>query len=198
MSGQQQHTSSPKVWASKKNAAASSSSSFTPEMRDRQARGKDPYDSDSQGSDWAPGQDGSSSGGGGSGAGAGGAGGAAGVPVPGLDYGGSSGDTGPFRVGVPPRGEPFAVLERRRIAAQILDSPELLMMAAQRDDESIPATRLKYTRMLCGIEESSSLASSSSSSSAAGAAHSSPADKQRKRSQHGQGQRSGSGRGSGR
>lgn len=27
------------------------------------------------------------------------------------------------------------MLERRRIAAQVLDSPELLMMAAQRDNE---------------------------------------------------------------
>ncbi|KAI0025114.1 hypothetical protein F4780DRAFT_413411 [Xylariomycetidae sp. FL0641] len=47
--------------------------------------------------------------------------------------------------------ETYADLERRRVAQQILDSPELLMMAAQRDDESVPATRLRWTRVLCGI-----------------------------------------------
>ncbi|KAI2471737.1 hypothetical protein F4781DRAFT_75499 [Annulohypoxylon bovei var. microspora] len=94
---------------------------FTAEMRDRQARGKDPYESsEGSGGDW------SSEGG--------------------KKYRGSGKD----------RGEAFPVIERRRLAAQILDSPELLMMAAQRDNESIPATRLRYTRMLCGFEESPS------------------------------------------
>ena len=43
------HASNPKVESSKQTV-------FTPEMRDRQARGKDPYHSDSEDSDWAPGQ----------------------------------------------------------------------------------------------------------------------------------------------
>ncbi|KAI0124483.1 hypothetical protein F4776DRAFT_204100 [Hypoxylon sp. NC0597] len=88
---------------------------FTAEMRDRQARGKDPYESSDGSSDWAS---------------------------EGTKYRAGGG-----------KDESFAVLERRRIAAQVLDSPELLMMAAQRDNESIPATRLRYTRMLCGFEE---------------------------------------------
>ncbi|KAI0137229.1 hypothetical protein BJ170DRAFT_678081 [Xylariales sp. AK1849] len=83
---------------------------FTAEMRDRQARGKDPYQDSSDSSDsWGSRHR--------------------------------------------PKDEPFAVVERRRIAAQVLDTPELLMMNAQRDNASIPATRLRYTRMLCGIEE---------------------------------------------
>ncbi|KAI0885341.1 uncharacterized protein GGS22DRAFT_163466 [Annulohypoxylon maeteangense] len=91
--------------------------SFTPEMRDRQARGKDPYDS-SEGSsgDW-PSESGKN-----------------------------------YRKGGSSRNEAFSTVERRRMAAQILDSPELLMMAAQRDNDSIPATRLRYMRMLCGLE----------------------------------------------
>ncbi|KAI0013212.1 hypothetical protein F4779DRAFT_441780 [Xylariaceae sp. FL0662B] len=87
---------------------------FTPEMRDRQARGKDPYES-SDSSDWTGGPLGYRAGGG--------------------------------------KDEPFSILERRRVAAQVLDSPELLMMAAQRDNQSMPATRLRYQRMLCGISE---------------------------------------------
>ncbi|KAI1083735.1 hypothetical protein F5B20DRAFT_347992 [Whalleya microplaca] len=142
---------------------------FTPEMRDRQARGKDPYES-SDSSDWTGGP---------------------------LRYQAGGG-----------KDEPFSILERRRIAAQVLDSPELLMMAAQRDNQvsssfilsspfpslsstpppflapthsltsplppnpsitspdqtkphltkapqpqSIPATRLRYQRMLCGFAE---------------------------------------------
>ncbi|KAI1780982.1 hypothetical protein F4818DRAFT_451239 [Hypoxylon cercidicola] len=88
---------------------------FTAEMRDQQARGKDPYELSDGSSGWTSEDSGYRAGGG--------------------------------------KDEPFAVVERRRVAAQVLDSPELLMMAAQRDNESIPATRLRYTRMLCGFEE---------------------------------------------
>ncbi|KAI0536283.1 hypothetical protein GGR58DRAFT_400768 [Xylaria digitata] len=141
------NTNSPKPeGGSKHTTASSSTTSFTPEMRDRQARGKNPYDSDSDGSDWVTPQ----------GAGTG--------------DGNGNGNTGPQRVGPRKRDEPFAVYDRRRVAAQILDSPELLMMAAVRDDESIPATRLKYTRVLCGVEEPNT-----------GAARSSTTEKQRKR-----------------
>ncbi|KAI1769665.1 hypothetical protein GGR53DRAFT_473495 [Hypoxylon sp. FL1150] len=96
-------------------AAGVGTGTFTAEMRDQQARGKDPYESSDGSSDWT-----------------------------------SEGSKYPAGGG---KDEPFATLERRRVAGQILNSPELLMMAAQRDNESIPATRLRYTRMLCGIEE---------------------------------------------
>lgn len=107
-------------------------------MRDRQARGKDPYDSGSDDGDWPEPHGGSGSGNS-------------------IGGGGISaqGHAGPQRVGTPKRGERFVLQARRRMAAQILDSPELLMMAALRDDMSYPATRLKYTRILCGLEEPS-------------------------------------------
>ncbi|KAK9778688.1 hypothetical protein SCAR479_04311 [Seiridium cardinale] len=85
---------------------------FTAEMRDRQARGKDPYQDSKDSSDpsnWAARRR--------------------------------------------SKKEPFAVEEKRHQAAQILDNPELLMMNAQRENDSLPATRLRYTRMLCGVEE---------------------------------------------
>ncbi|KAI2642273.1 hypothetical protein GGS21DRAFT_501756 [Xylaria nigripes] len=111
---------------------------FTDEMRNRQARGRDPYDSDSEDGDWGTAQP--------SGTGA--------RPgTSGAGYNNVLGAAMPLRISAPKKDEPFATYERRRMAAQILDSPELLMMAALRDDESFPATRLKYTRMLCGLEE---------------------------------------------
>ncbi|KAM0815076.1 hypothetical protein AB5N19_00869 [Seiridium cardinale] len=85
---------------------------FTAEMRDRQARGKDPYQDSKDSSDpsnWAARRR--------------------------------------------SKKEPFVVEEKRHQAAQILDNPELLMMNAQRENDSLPATRLRYTRMLCGVEE---------------------------------------------
>lgn len=113
-------------------------------MRDRQARGKDPYDSGSEDGDWPEPHGGSGSG---NGNGSGNGSGNADVVM---------GNAGPQRVGAPKRDERFALQHRRRMAAQIMDSPELLMMAALRDDMSYPATRLKYTRILCGLEEPSS------------------------------------------
>ncbi|KAI1471350.1 uncharacterized protein F4812DRAFT_413654 [Daldinia caldariorum] len=89
---------------------------FTADMRDRQARGKDPYESSDASSNWTP------------------------------------EGTRKHRAGGG-KDESFSMTERRRVASQVLDSPELLMMAAQRDNESIPATRLRYIRMLCGFEE---------------------------------------------
>lgn len=143
-------------------------------MRDRQARGKDPYrDSDSEDSDSPPAQGPGSLIGGGGGGGSSGAG-----------NGSSSLREGELkRVGAPKRDEHFAVYDRRRMAAQILDSPELLIMAAMRDDASLPATRLKYTRVLCGVEEQYTLVSRPSSPPGAGtgAARSPGPDKQGKR-----------------
>ncbi|KAI0517378.1 hypothetical protein F5B22DRAFT_122321 [Xylaria bambusicola] len=151
------HTSSPKPESSRHSAATSTT--FTPEMRDRQARGKDPYHSDSEDSDWAPGQ--GDRGGDGS------------------RTGSSRGNVGPARTGTRKRdAEPFAAVDRRRMAAQILNSPELLMMAALRDDESVAATRLKYTRMLCGMDEPTR----------PGIPHTAPTETQRKRPNQDQGQ----------
>ncbi|KAF2971431.1 hypothetical protein GQX73_g2105 [Xylaria multiplex] len=158
----QTNTNSPKPeGGSKHTTASSSTTSFTPEMRDRQARGKNPYDSDSDGSDW--------------------------ITPQGAGTGDGNGTAGPQRVGPRKRDEAFAVYDRRRVAAQILDSPELLMMAAVRDDESIPATRLKYTRVLCGVEEPNTRT---------GGARSSTTEKQRKRPnpEQGQGQSGASGK----
>ncbi|KAI1198545.1 hypothetical protein F5X97DRAFT_323254 [Nemania serpens] len=120
-------------------SSSSSTTDFTPQMRDRQARGKDPYDSGSEDGDWPEPHGASGSGGNGGGGGT--------VP-------GEGSAPGPQRVGTPKRSERFALQDRRRMAAQVLDSPELLIMAALRDDLSYPATRLKYTRILCGLEES--------------------------------------------
>ncbi|RWA06057.1 hypothetical protein EKO27_g9055 [Xylaria grammica] len=67
------------------------------------------------------------------------------------------------------------------------------MMAAVRDDESIPATRLKYTRVLCGVEEPNT------TSTRPAAARALTAEQQRKRSNleqgKGQEQRGASGKG---
>ncbi|KAI1422094.1 hypothetical protein F5Y12DRAFT_650887 [Xylaria sp. FL1777] len=172
------HSNSPKPEGSKHTAASSDTATFTPEMRDRQARGKNPYHSDSEDSDWAPGQGSRSGDGSGDGSGdSGGGGGTSGNAS-------SQGNAGPPRVGAPKRDEAFAVYDRRRVASQILNSSELLMMAALRDDQSIPATRLKYTRVLCGVEEQSA------TSTRPGATRPSPslAEKQNKRSNHGHGQ----------
>ncbi|KAI0425701.1 hypothetical protein F5Y09DRAFT_321056 [Xylaria sp. FL1042] len=140
------HSNSPKPEGSKHTttaaASSSASTSFTPEMRDRQARGKNPYHSDSEDSDWVPGPE-NRSGGEGSG---------------GSSNDSAQGNLGPARDGrYTTKGddESFAVYDRRRVAAQILHNHELLVMAAVRDEQSIPATRLKYTRVLCGIGEPS-------------------------------------------
>ncbi|KAI1846513.1 hypothetical protein JX265_004964 [Neoarthrinium moseri] len=110
--GQQQHH----------QHAADGAPVFTAEMRDRQARGKDPYHESEDSED--------------------------------ANYWGG----GRHR-----RDEPFAVVDQRRKAVQVLDTPELLMTYAQRDNESVPATRLRYTRMLCGVAADGSAQGASSS-----------------------------------
>ncbi|KAL2113043.1 hypothetical protein VUR80DRAFT_3458 [Thermomyces stellatus] len=49
--------------------------------------------------------------------------------------------------------EGFRAVEQRRIAAQVLSDPELLLMYALSRQDSIPGTRLHFTRILCGYEE---------------------------------------------
>ncbi|KAK0626021.1 hypothetical protein B0T14DRAFT_561971 [Immersiella caudata] len=106
---------------------ASSSSSvmgdtFTPQMRDRQARGKDPYHSGdgSEGSDLSDRETSS----------------------------GSRLRLGSSRL----EKEDFTRTERRNKAEAYLDNPELLMMYAQSTEDSMAGARLHFTRMLCGYE----------------------------------------------
>ncbi|KAI1003725.1 hypothetical protein K3495_g4479 [Podosphaera aphanis] len=49
-----------------------------------------------------------------------------------------------------PKRESYEVLEWRRQAAVILDSPELLLMFSQSRNDSVTGTRHYFTRMLCG------------------------------------------------
>ncbi|PBP23740.1 hypothetical protein BUE80_DR005380 [Diplocarpon rosae] len=44
-------------------------------------------------------------------------------------------------------------IQKRRMAAVILDSPELLMMHSQARSDSIPGTRHYFTKILCGYED---------------------------------------------
>ncbi|KAI0407885.1 hypothetical protein F4802DRAFT_551653 [Xylaria palmicola] len=98
---------------------------FPREMLDRQARGKNPY---------RPASDDSSD-----------------------DDGGL--EMAPLRRSGAPKNnknkQSFAVSHRRRLAGQILNSPELLLMAALRDGETVPYTRLKYTRIFYYGEDGS-------------------------------------------
>ncbi|KAK4150188.1 hypothetical protein C8A00DRAFT_37224 [Chaetomidium leptoderma] len=107
-------------------SAASSSAmddQFNTQMRDRQARGKDPYQS-GDGSD-----DGT------------------------LSERESGAGTklrlGNGRV----EKEDFSRLEARQKAIAFLDNPELLMMYAQSTGDSIPAARLHFTKILCGYDD---------------------------------------------
>ncbi|KAK4250104.1 hypothetical protein C7999DRAFT_29350 [Corynascus novoguineensis] len=95
---------------------------FTPEMRDRQARGKDPYQSGdgSDGGNLSDRESGS----------------------------GTRLRLGSGRV----EKEDFARIESRQKAIAFLESPELLMMYAQSTGDSIAAARLHFTKMLCGYD----------------------------------------------
>ncbi|KAK0651230.1 hypothetical protein B0T16DRAFT_74941 [Cercophora newfieldiana] len=122
--------------ASYMTQASSSSSvtgeSFTPQMRDRQARGKDPYHSGegSDGSDLSDRETNAGSR---------------------LRMGGSRLEK-----------EDFSRTERRNKAEAYLDSPELLMMYAQSTEDSMAGARLHFTRMLCGYDNEDDIARSSS------------------------------------
>ncbi|KAI1179761.1 hypothetical protein F4777DRAFT_398738 [Nemania sp. FL0916] len=138
--------SSPKPATAAAGASSSSSSftksTFTPQMQDRQARGKDPYNSDSEDSNSVPAQGTRS--------------------VRYVNQGTEGGDGGEStweghpdlkRVGPPKTAEAFDAIQRRRMASEILDAPELLMRASLRDNLSIAAARLKYIRIITGIDE---------------------------------------------
>ncbi|OAA67178.1 hypothetical protein SPI_01754 [Niveomyces insectorum RCEF 264] len=147
---------------------ATNHGSFTAEMRDRQARGKDPYAVPgaragptsplSPSAAVAASAALTSGSGGGSGSGSGSGSTAASGPT-------SSGQVwhqmyqqqpsrriqNAFAASSPPL-EDFETVSRRRHAALVLDSPELLMMYAQSMNDSIPATRLRFTRIMCGYD----------------------------------------------
>ncbi|KAK0747711.1 hypothetical protein B0T21DRAFT_278189 [Apiosordaria backusii] len=117
---------------------------FTSVMRDRQARGKDPYHSGdgSEGSDLSDRESGA-------------------TPSKLRLVGGGGG-------GGRPEKEDYARTELRQKAIAFLGSPELLMMYAQSTGDSIPGARLHFMRILCGYDEvpqhsSSSKASASTS-----------------------------------
>ncbi|KAM0276869.1 hypothetical protein ACHAQH_006287 [Verticillium albo-atrum] len=115
-------------------------------MRDRQARGKDPFGASSK-DPFATGdlhhRQGTASGGGAS-----------------RRHSGSDGsdgdDTGFIGGGGASdrlRGETFEAFRRREWARDVLESPEMLMWYASSREDSIPGTRLFFTRVLCGFEE---------------------------------------------
>jgi len=138
---------------------ASSSSSvtgetFTPQMRDRQARGKDPYHS-GEGSDASDLSDRDTS------------------TASRLRLGSSRLEK-----------EDFTRTERRNKAEAYLDSPELLMMYAQSTEDSMAGARLHFTRMLCGYENEDDISRSNNARKPASHQHPPPppprdADKRR-------------------
>ncbi|OIW27355.1 hypothetical protein CONLIGDRAFT_682412 [Coniochaeta ligniaria NRRL 30616] len=60
-----------------------------------------------------------------------------------------------FRPGGSAEQEDFGKKERREKAVAFLDSPELLMMYAQSQGDSIAGARLHFMKMMCGYDEES-------------------------------------------
>ncbi|KAK1519214.1 hypothetical protein CPAR01_15652 [Colletotrichum paranaense] len=145
-------TSTTRAGGSGGASGATGAPSFTPAMRDRQARGKDPYSPHDSPSDsdleYEGGAGGSPSRGGGGvgrlghlGPGAGHHGGGGG----GMLAGGGGGGVGD--------GDSHEVRRRKLWAVAVLEDPEKLAMYACSRGDSIPGTRLHFTRMLCGFDE---------------------------------------------
>ncbi|KAK3946352.1 hypothetical protein QBC46DRAFT_369554 [Diplogelasinospora grovesii] len=139
-------TSSP---ASASTAAAAAfvpeeEAAFTARMRDRQARGKDPYRSGTDDDD-SDDSDSSSN------------------LIMGRQHTRPGGMAGLGGLGGPKtrlignrlgeEREDFTRLEKRHKAMAFLDSPELLMMYAQSTGDSMPGARLHFMKMLCGYDE---------------------------------------------
>ncbi|KAK2018977.1 hypothetical protein LZ32DRAFT_687309 [Colletotrichum eremochloae] len=123
--------------------------SFTPAMRDRQARGKDPYSPDDSPSDSDlefDGVDSPSRGVGRLGHLGPGHGHAHGHAHGGGATGGGVGD-----------GDSYEVRRRKLWAVSVLEDPERLAMYACSRGDSIPGTRLYFTRILCGFDEEPAL-----------------------------------------
>ncbi|EFQ29951.1 hypothetical protein CGRA01v4_01180 [Colletotrichum graminicola] len=115
--------------------------SFTPAMRDRQARGKDPYSPHDSPSDSDLDFDGVDSPSRGVGS-LGHLGPGHGHAHGGAATGGGVGD-----------GDSHEVRRRKLWAVSVLEDPERLAMYACSRGDSIPGTRLYFTRILCGFDE---------------------------------------------
>ncbi|TDZ74664.1 hypothetical protein CTRI78_v000591 [Colletotrichum trifolii] len=121
--------------------------SFTPAMRDRQARGKDPYSPHDSPSDSDLDFDAMDSPSARTGGGGGG----------GSSGGGGVGRLGHLPAGVGAAGGTYEDQRQRQFAIEILDDPEKLAMYACSRGDSIPGTRLHFTRILCGMNPNSAL-----------------------------------------
>ncbi|KAF4582031.1 centromere protein B dimerization [Ophiocordyceps camponoti-floridani] len=122
-------------------------------MRDRQARGKDPYnDEDEDMEDEEDYRLGGGCGGGGCGHhGGGGGGGDDEGQHDGDDEGSDFGLNYSYGVGVD-RTADFEERERKAFALSILTNPDKLSMFAQSNNDSIPSQRLRFTAVLAGFE----------------------------------------------
>ncbi|PSR90548.1 hypothetical protein BD289DRAFT_452334 [Coniella lustricola] len=92
---------------------------FTAGMRDRQARGKDPY-------------------------------------LPETTLPAAIAHRTPSMARMPPAKhpkEPFQRTERRDWAETVLDNPELLMMYAHSSGDTLPVTRLRFKKIMCGLDD---------------------------------------------
>ncbi|KAF6819938.1 hypothetical protein CSOJ01_01006 [Colletotrichum sojae] len=124
-------------------AGGAGAPSFTPAMRDRQARGKDPYSPHDSNSDSDMDFDSVDSP-----SRAGGVGRLGHLPGSGGGGGG-----GPAVVGTSGSGESFEAQRQKKFAIEVLDDPEKLAMYACSRGDSIPGTRLYFTRILCGLDQ---------------------------------------------
>ncbi|KAK3315109.1 hypothetical protein B0H66DRAFT_606019 [Apodospora peruviana] len=132
---------------------------FTSEMRDRQARGKDPYNSDEFSDD----EDNMRAV---EGAGAGGSDDMMTDYDDDDDTAASAARNAKLRLGCGRmEKEDFSKAERRQKAVAFLDSPELLMMYAQSTGDTLPAARLHFMKMLCGYDDPSQSTSGGASGS---------------------------------
>ncbi|KAK0634615.1 hypothetical protein B0T17DRAFT_513797 [Bombardia bombarda] len=113
----------------KEDAAATGT--FTPKMRDRQARGKDPYNSSNNGSSFSSDSE---------------------MTDGEMSSGFRQRRRGDDNGRAPPK-EDFETRERQEKALAFLDNPELLMMYAQSTGNSIPGARLHFMKMLCGYDK---------------------------------------------
>ncbi|KAK2026005.1 hypothetical protein LX32DRAFT_655049 [Colletotrichum zoysiae] len=147
-----QHSSSSS--AARPSAAAGTPApppSFTPAMRDRQARGKDPYSPRDSPSDSDLEFDGVDSP---SRAGVGRLGHLGPGHGHGSSHGGAAAGGGGGGVG---DGDSHEVRRRKLWAVSVLEDPERLAMYACSRGDSIPGTRLYFTRILCGFDEEPAL-----------------------------------------
>ncbi|KAL2882352.1 hypothetical protein SGCOL_002090 [Colletotrichum sp. CLE4] len=122
-------------------------------MRDRQARGKDPYSPHDSPSD----SDLEFDGPGGGSPSRSGVGRLGHLGPGGGHHGGGGGGGGMLTGGGVGDGDSHEVRRRKLWAVAVLEDPEKLAMYACSRGDSIPGTRLHFTRMLCGFDEEPTL-----------------------------------------